>query len=99
MLHAKFLDKNIKGFYSIWAWRPSWSCNLDHLYKLLFPLPKEAFGLVIVKRPGKNLFSHVGMEQRHCFLGIYQYFGELKVSCSRTLHSRGGVKTRGPMVL
>ena len=19
----------------IWAWRPSWSCDLDHLYKLL----------------------------------------------------------------
>ena len=21
--------------------RPSWSCDLDHLYKILFPLPKE----------------------------------------------------------
>ena len=31
-----------KGFYHIWVWRPSWSCDLDHLYKLLFPLPKEA---------------------------------------------------------
>ena len=26
----------------IWAWRPSWSCDLDHLYKLSFPLPKDA---------------------------------------------------------
>ena len=32
----------LKGFYHIWAWRPSWSCDLDHLYKLWFPLPKEA---------------------------------------------------------
>ena len=24
----------------IWAWRPSWSCDLDHLYKLSFPLPR-----------------------------------------------------------
>ena len=32
----------MKGFYHIWAWRPSWSCDLDHLYKLSFPLPKEA---------------------------------------------------------
>ena len=32
----------MKGFYHIWAWRPSWSCNLDHLYKLSFPLPKDA---------------------------------------------------------
>ena len=35
-------EKIFKGFYHIWAWRPSWSCDLDHLYKLLFPLPKEA---------------------------------------------------------
>ena len=32
----------MKGFYHIWAWRPSWSCDLEHLYKLSFPLPKEA---------------------------------------------------------
>ena len=37
------LQKKIfKGFYHIWALRPSWSCDLDHLYKLLFPLVKEA---------------------------------------------------------
>ena len=36
------LEKKIfEGFYHIWAWRPSWSCDLDHLYKLSFPLPKE----------------------------------------------------------
>ena len=35
-------------FLSIFlAWRPSWSCDLDHLYKLSFPLPKDA--------PHKNL--------------------------------------------
>ena len=50
MLHAKIQDHrtsgsgedDFKGFYHIWAWRPSWSCDLDHLYKLTFPLPKEA---------------------------------------------------------
>ena len=26
----------------MWAWGPSWSWDLDHLYKVLFPLPKEA---------------------------------------------------------
>ena len=31
-----------KGFYHIWAWRPSWSCDQDHLNKLLFPHPKES---------------------------------------------------------
>ena len=34
--------KIFKGFYHMWTWRPSWSCILDHLYKLSFPLPKEA---------------------------------------------------------
>ena len=46
------LSLKILGHYSliiiphpdphIWAWRPSWSCDLDHLYKLSFPLPKDA---------------------------------------------------------
>ena len=50
MLHAKFQDhmtscsggEFFKGFKNIWAWRTSWSCDLDHLYKLSFPLLKEA---------------------------------------------------------
>ena len=49
MLHAKFQDhrtsgseeEDFKGFYHVWAWRSSWSCDLDHLYKLLLSLPKE----------------------------------------------------------
>ena len=32
----------MKGFYHIWAWRPSWSCDLDFLYTHLFPLPIDA---------------------------------------------------------
>ena len=28
--------KIVKGVYHIWAWRPSWSCDLDHCL-----LPKE----------------------------------------------------------
>ena len=49
MLYVKFQDhstsgsgEDFKDFYHIWAWRPSWSCDLDHLYKRWFPLPKEA---------------------------------------------------------
>ena len=49
MLHTKFHEnwpagsgeEDFEGFYHIWAWRPSWSCDVDHLYKLSFPLPKE----------------------------------------------------------
>ena len=30
------------GFYHIWSWRPSWSCDPDAVNKISFPLPKEA---------------------------------------------------------
>ena len=48
MLHTKFRENRfwrrrfLKGFYHIWAWRPSWSCDPDAANKLSFPLPKEA---------------------------------------------------------
>ena len=49
MIHAKFQDIWFwrRRFFKVFtiiilAWRPSWSCDLDHLYKLSFPLPKEA---------------------------------------------------------
>ena len=45
MLHAKFQNHTLlvqeKIFIKV-SGRPSWSCDLDHLYKLLFPLPKTA---------------------------------------------------------
>ena len=67
MIHAKFkiigllvLEKKIfKGLYHIWAWRPSWSCDLDHLYKLSFPLPKEAPMVLIGKAVSEEkIFKH-----------------------------------------
>ena len=47
MLHAKFQDHRTSGseeedFYHIWAWGSSLSCDLYHLYKLSFSLPKKA---------------------------------------------------------
>ena len=46
MLHAKFQDQGTSGsgedFYHIRAWQPSWSCDLDHLNKILSPpLPRR----------------------------------------------------------
>ena len=35
-------EEDFQEFYHTWAWRPSWSCNLDLLYKLSLPLPIEA---------------------------------------------------------
>ena len=41
MLHTHFIgigllvleEKIFKGFYHIWAWQPSWSFDLHHLYQ------------------------------------------------------------------
>ena len=32
------LEKMFEGFEHIWAWRPSWLHDLEHLYKHSFPL-------------------------------------------------------------
>ena len=45
MLHTKFHgnqpagsgEEYFKGFYHIWAWRPSWSCDQHHVIRFLFP--------------------------------------------------------------
>ena len=29
--------KIFEGFYHIWAWRPSWSCDQQHVIRFLFP--------------------------------------------------------------
>ena len=47
MLHAKFQDhssgsgEDFKGFYLIWAWQPSWSCDQDDFYKIYVPTTQE----------------------------------------------------------
>ena len=49
MLHARFRGNRpvgsgedfLKGFYYIWAWRPSWSCDSDR-EQLLSALLNEA---------------------------------------------------------
>ena len=50
MLHTKFRENRpagsgeevLKGFYHIWAWRHSWSCDPHAANKLSFPLTMEA---------------------------------------------------------
>ena len=46
MLHTKFRDNQfwrrlLKGFYHIWAWRPSWSCDPDAANKISSPYPRR----------------------------------------------------------
>ena len=36
-----FWRRFLKGFYHIWAWWPSWSCDQDNLNKLRSPLLKS----------------------------------------------------------
>ena len=43
VIGKQVLGKKIfTGFYHIWAWWPYWSCDLEGLYKFLFPQYKEA---------------------------------------------------------
>ena len=46
MLHTKFRgnppagsgeEDFLKGFYHIWAWQPSWSCDQHHVIRFSFP--------------------------------------------------------------
>ena len=73
MLHAKFQNHRLSGsverflkvfvIYSHGPWRPSWSCDLDHLYKA-----KKKICLFPVTSP--NFFGSVG---RKTFL-FYSFF-------------------------
>ena len=47
MLKTKFptltpQDPKCQILSHIWAWQPSWSCDLDYLYTHWFPLPIDA---------------------------------------------------------
>ena len=56
-------EKIFKGFCYLQPWRPSWSCDLNHLYKLSFPLPKnaphEALALIDQAVSEENIFEIV----------------------------------------
>ena len=71
MLHAKFQDTCNKtfgsGIYQTWAWWPSWSCDLNHLYKLLFPFiiePPHKIWLVLAMRFQRSSLKMVDGRQR-----------------------------------
>ena len=50
MLHTKFCgdwpagsgeEDFLKGFYHMWAWRPSWSCDQNHVISFSFLVPES----------------------------------------------------------
>ena len=72
----------MKGFYHIWAWRPSWSCDPDAANKISFPLPKEA--------PHK-IWLRSDQRFRRRSLSIVDDAdgsGELIIRCTRTRSTR-----------
>ena len=50
----------------------------------MYRLNNQWYHFFLFNIPVNNVSVMLG--RSHCFLGIYQYFGELKVFCSRTLH-------------
>ena len=66
-----------------------------HRLLQIYLLPQDSTLVVLVwllfNVPVNNLSFMFG--RSYCFLDFYQYFGELKVSCSRTLHGGRGVQT------
>ena len=70
MLHAKFQNHRSGSgeedflrflpYTCVWAWRPSWSCDLEHFHKLSFPLPKEAPYKALIGRAVLEMFENCG---------------------------------------
>ena len=44
---------------------PSSSCDLDHLYKLSFPLPMKAPHLALIGQEVFEMFQHLGRAPEH----------------------------------
>ena len=53
-------------FYNIWAWRPAWSCDFDHLYKLSFPIPWK----IHIKSGFNRLSGFSGKEIWKCWTWV-----------------------------
>ena len=58
----------MKGFYHIWAWRPSWSCDPDAANKILFPPTQggSTYNLALIGPAvsEKKMFEHCGRRRR-----------------------------------
>ena len=60
--------KSFKGFYHICTWQPSWSCDLDHLYKFTSSLPMEGaheilitFGQAVLVKKMFEIYGHTSV--------------------------------------
>ena len=63
---SSVLEKKIfKGFYHIWAWRPSWSTSRDHFSNLSFPQPKDPY-LKCPQQVWHMLRTYADFRVNHC---------------------------------
>ena len=60
------------GFYHIWSWPPSWSCDLDALYTHWLPLSIDDS-----YKPKLTLIGQAVSEEKR-----FEYYGTIHVYCS-----------------
>ena len=86
---SSVLEKKIfKGFYHIWAWRPSWSMDRNHFSNFSFPQPKEAPYEIWVK-----LAQRLQRRSRLKMLTDGRTEGRKVITIAHAEHSSGELKT------
>ena len=84
------LEKKIfKGFYHVWAWRPSWSMYHNHFSNLSFPQSKEALYEIWAK-----LAQRLQRRSRLKMLTDWQMDGWM-IIIAHPEHSSGELKSFG----
>ena len=69
----------MKGFYHIWAWRPSWSCEQDNLYEGRSKSSrKSATIFLFCKSAELNYYSYI---DKH----IFHLYSKFCCSCMNTM--------------
>ena len=62
----------MKGFYHIWVWQPSLSCDPDAANKLSFPLSKEAPHMIGQTVSEEKIFENVNGRQTDAGSWVHQ---------------------------
>ena len=96
MLQAKFQDHRtsdsgkevFKAFYHIWAWCLSWSCNLGHLYKLSFPIPKKTPRANGPENAHRTPYTTWSSDTFECFLTMQTMIGPVPMLNTRLQGNR-----------
>ena len=89
-----------KGFYHIWAWRPSWSCDLDRLNKLSSPVSRRLHMKFGFNRPSgfRDVWkcwqhTHTQTHTTHTYIQIRTTEAYLSYKLTTEPKGSGGLKT------